>query len=210
MTTAAIDKTAITHEYAKAVAPLLGEGWVYVAPSEQRWWAGINGPDDQGLHLSYEIPDRQNPHGRYIWRVNYPRDKAGHEIGPKYGETRVSITTSGAKSPAEAVKDLKRRLLPAYQEQLVDCRRRAAENNAYEAATARNAERLGRALPGLKIPKHHTDTTTARMYLPDYISRSLSGDVTVSGESVSMELRSLTVDTAEAILRVLATIKREE
>ena len=190
------DQAAQTHAYADAVAKALGDGWAYAqnrdADGKPPWFATITRPDGAGLHLSREYRT-----GRYQWSGTYPRDTKGQDHMP-YNATRPSITTSPDKAPEQAARDVTRRLLPEYLALLEQCQARVAQANDYATTTARNAAKLAAMLNTVPDERPRNGDACVRFHRGEYY-----GDVTVNGESIRIDVRSLTVEQAARVLRVL-------
>jgi hypothetical protein len=144
------------------------------------------------LHVSLTDAHKKDG-GRYVWRVDYPRDTTGYEHGPAYGEDRASITTACTKTPAQCAADIARRLLPVYLPQYARSLERVASANAYTNETQANLATLA-ALVGGRVNIGSRDT----VWVPGSTIYRLS----VSGDSVTLDLR-LTMAQAVAVLQIV-------
>jgi len=196
-----------THAHAQKVAHALGEGWTYSNPrdgrswtkdSELSWYATLTRGDGAGLHVSYDSHKL-----RYHWSAIYPRAQ-GQEHGPRRGEERQSITIGVDRTPEQAAKDIARRLLPVYLTQLAECLERVAAANAYQETTARNLQALADLL-GVPLSKGNGLRDTAHTLYIRANDDDAYGDVKVSGDSITVELRNLSLEQAQ---RVLAVVRR--
>jgi hypothetical protein len=186
----------------RQVAPLLGEGWRYNAPtSDYGYHDGgcFVGPNGEELHIS--ISTYGADAGRltvsgvygnldgYEGRYHAPRDY-----------TRVGI--SSTKAPKAIAADITRRLLPTYGETLETVRAAIAQTQQRAALTAANGARLGAILgkPG-RVGQGGEHEFSVSQY------GNLYGGITVSGAHVSAKLSNLTIDQAEAIARIIVAPK---
>lgn len=189
---------------AKAVAAALGDGWAYVEPEPDRdvWFATLRqGAGPAELHVS----ERE---GRITWSAVYPRDNLHQEHAPRDNAGgRLSITTAPGKPVDATAKDVTRRLLVPYREQLVKCVAERDQANDYAGRSERNAAALA-ALVGKEPNRRNSSVAERRISF--YQDGGAYGDVQVNGDSVSIDLRSLTVEQAAAVLRLVVRAEAEK
>lgn len=150
--------------------------------------------DDRGARIWFRI-DRARLEIRSDVTAELcpPGQRTGHDYLP-YGEKFPSISVSPDRSPQAIAKEIGRRLLPKLDPLVAIIRERKASVMDYEDRRAANITRLqSRGLP-LKEQGE-------RLYL--YTGNSVSGDLQVYADTVSMSLRGLPVNIAEKIIDVV-------
>jgi hypothetical protein len=126
--------------FALDVAAQLGDGWE-AAPGAHGELAFIRHADGRGLFihaLTYPFSAR----GRAEVRGVYPDGWTGDR------EREPRITVSMGRDPAAVARDIARRLLPAYGEQLERARAYVAEAQAEESSREQVAAAITAVLPG--------------------------------------------------------------
>ncbi len=107
-------------EFDKEGASKRKRGWNY--------WAELkNGKKTRSFHTSdFELQ------GRWEIRAEFPRDNK-RQLQTIYGDHQPEITVSMNKSAEKIARDIKSRLLPEYESQLVEVLARIESSNKYEA-----------------------------------------------------------------------------
>lgn len=130
------------------VAKELGEGWTYVPdPEGGRYLVDIYGPDGERLGMTVDtgkpehidisgwLPKEVHTSGAYTSDLKYP-----------------SISVAAARGAVTIGKEIKRRLMSAYQELLVEARKRAADS-LHAQAVRDEAVDLVATLLGQRVPE---------------------------------------------------------
>ena len=181
---------------AAGICQELGQGWA-VKPCDLEHLVKFVHDDGHGLaiHATWDGPGRLSISGEY------PRDAKSNTCYGRsvirYNGSLPKITVADTKTAKQIAGDIKRRLLPEYLEIYKKAVERKASADKYEAAQGSVLDRLARIAPSLHVDRE-------RKVFSDY--RSEGGYVTngqASDDSVSMDLRSVPVEKAEAILRLL-------
>lgn len=166
---------------------LLGFAWN--KPNEECDWAFDLGDKEHGLFVRLDWhKKRLEISGRYpgdFLRSTFP-----------YNESPPSISLSMAKSNEQIANDIKRRLLPAYEELLTRCRAVKARWDDYATKRAANEQRL---IDAGAVRYSHTE----KLDLPSAHFGDIYGDALVSDSTVQLNLRSLPIDLAEKILNFI-------
>ncbi|HZR80394.1 MAG TPA: hypothetical protein VFD92_04780 [Candidatus Binatia bacterium] len=127
-----------------------------------------------------------------------PADLTRHRDLWPSGVARPVITVALDAAPDRVASEIKRRLLPALDDAMAKFRARRARSDSYAAKVAANVARLRAAGLDLYQPQHRAGGSS-------YWTRGdNAADVQVSGDSVSINIRSLSIDMACAIARLLA------
>ncbi len=138
---------------------------------------------------------------------SWPKDHTGAVVTPRdflrHGEQAINIHVGAGRDPEAAAKDIKRRFIPTFTQQYAGCLARIADRLAYANKTAQNTERLAAAI-GAQAEKSRTGEGSIYPHLPGIYR------IAVAGDSATFEARSLRIDQAEQVLRLLATFKTEE
>ena len=146
---------------------------------------------DESLHFasgSYYLKDRISISG------DFPRTEKRERVDPyRYGEKRHEITVSSLKSAEQIAKDIERRFLPRYRELLKRAADIVKQSNDYARQCARNLE----AIKGGKLTDEELEHSTLR------IEGLVYGEIRVRGEDAAVELRSVPIEMAEKILRLI-------
>lgn len=190
---------AVIAELAAQVAASLGDGWSPEINDQslEHWGTFLVGPPVAGVQARVLFSEPWGSHGRLTITGCYPHSPHGWPRTVKQWE----ITVNPARGATTIGKEINRRLLPGYLDNLqivadaIQARNGAA--SARRAAATRLALLLGAELP----PESDRDTST-RLHIR---IGSASGhlDVDYGGDSVRIELRSVPVDKAEALIRAL-------
>lgn len=191
------------HALAMLVAMALGNGWqsgntpgTEVGNYGNGTRATVKGPGgaELGLYLD-EVKGKLNIVGRM------PKREGGRFYGLSYAQSQPNINVSADKSPEAIARDITRRLLPLYQSLLAGARQEQAAEMSFDQRTAANANRLAQFLGHERAgtDRHFKEATFSLPYKRD----SLWGEGNVAGDKVELNLRNLTPDQAEAVLRAL-------
>lgn len=147
----------------------------------------LDGPDGERLFVALD------------WR-NADRVEISGTFPPNdvYGLTRPEIGVSRDRGPAVIAREITRRLLPGYREQLAQVAEANARRDA--ARTARNA--AAARIRDITGGRSHDDTTRSTIHLPVLDDRGY-GEVTLNhdGSKAEITLRSVPVEVAERLLR---------
>lgn len=146
------------HDIARAVAPLLGPGWVYFrkadADGDLSWWAEVQHDDGRALHFG-----NADNHGKAISVSGiFPRKLATgetcdylHRKLPDGTEAVKSISVGRTRPPAAIARDVLRRLMPSYVAQLAVVRQCIAERDKVDAERAQLAAKVAELLRTVDI-----------------------------------------------------------
>lgn len=203
--TAETETRTMLIELAALIAPLLGEGWT-AGNGTNRWgepahWVAIAHTEGYALHLTTEY---RKP-GRLVISGNWPEmeTEANHRcvypsMVPGLNDTdRGSITVALDRSTATIGGEIQRRLLPGYVAAWTQCKAYADEwdrkARAREANIARFAALLG--VPVNQYRKGHLTRYRGTGYF--------SIDVEVYHDQVRLDIQSVPLDEAEAIIKQL-------
>lgn len=187
-----------TRELARGVAAELGPDWRATVEPGQEDWPGVYlvGPDQAKLYLRGVWNDA----GRLQVSGGYPQNHGRPQV--------YSITVARTRGATVIAREITRRLLPSYLKTLaeviadIERDRQAAERRAY------NAGELAKLIPGATVrddPRSGSYNTEVRWYDSGTTGRGY-GELQLSyhGDGVSvLEIRSISVETAERILRAL-------
>ena len=133
--------------------------------------------------------------------ASYPRDAKGQYVDPyNYGEKRDDrINVSSSKTPEQISADINRRLMPVYLARLAKVNERIAEANAYADKTKSNLNALA-DIRGTKADKYEDERNTLSL---TFGHSDGYGDARVQGDSVTFELRSVSIETAKKIMQAV-------
>ena len=120
---------------------------------------------------------------------NWPRDSKGQMYCPQ--ENRPSISFSLTKDPAKIATDIKKRFLPQYRVALAEMQKQVANSNVYYVETENNALVIANLL-GAKVRDNQN--------VHFYGENSVSVDFRVSGKSVEIKLRNVSMDKVKQII----------
>ena len=184
---------AIVRDIAPAIAAALGDGWTATQSEHNENAATLSGP------AGAEV---------FIWTNAYPHRHQRAEIVGQYPEhkpydvKRHEITVSLDKTAEQIARDITRRLLPAYLPDLARALETQRGHEEYAYRTRLLAEQVAGCAIVSARPNEWRSSETRREH-----SLNLStgyGTVTVAGDSVSLELNSITPEAALRILDILA------
>lgn len=130
---------------------------------------------------------------------NYPRFADGNFYRPDTKDDIV-IRVSADKTAGQIAKDIQRRFLPAYQKCLDNAMKRIKECDANIAAIKQNIQRLG-------LTVDQDSEVKAYGYKTCELIHGARGVISVSPDSVSLDIGYVSVDKAAEILAIL---RREE
>lgn len=184
---------------AREIAPALGDGWTVDDDREPYDWAAfINGPNGATVRIGvdrYGSPESGKVEC-YAFLPNGSRDVL------RYDENgRHVINVSESRGAAVIAREIARRLLPAYLEQLADVNGRIARQNAAATLRAETIESLARDFKGSVASNGHKPNE-ARF---GHGSRDYYGSVEIrhDSKSVDLEIHGLPVDLARKIAAIL-------
>lgn len=193
-----LGKTVIT-ELAAQVAASLGDGWSLDTSEEaiDYWGTILLGPAVGGLPARVLFSEPWGSHGRLTISGCYPHSPHGWPREVKHRE----ITVNPARGAVTIGKEITRRLLPGYLDSLQVVADTIGARNTAAAARREAATRLA-AILGVDLPSESDRDTDIR--LPVHLG-PVFGDVQTSygGDSVRLELYSVPIDAADAVLRAL-------
>lgn len=194
----------------KEIAKSLGNSWTATEDKDKEtgrvWGWSLAGPEEQNLRIGTVW----NQEGRLTISGTYPSEVDAQGQRQDYGaqavrydETRPSITVAQDREPAAIAREITRRLMPEYTRILTEAKRRREQHRAYVAGCLSIIDRLAKVCPDYtKIVKPHSG---GENYLniagPDH---EFYGDIKPHGDgTVSVTVRGITVESAEALLRSL-------
>jgi hypothetical protein len=183
----------IAPELVKDVAAGLGLGWV-ADPEVTDWQAWVNGPGEQRLLLcppdSRDNPQRVQVQTSFSWSPS------------SYARTPDSryITCALSRGGEDIARDIARKLLPGYLEELSLYRRRVEQFEANENRRQVMLLRYERLVPGSQIIEH-----SQSVYLG--IKKTGHGEIRPShdGYKATVKLDMIPTDLAEQVLHTVAT-----
>ena len=147
---------------------------------------------EESIHFasgSYHMKDRIRVSG------DFPKTEKGERVDPyRYGEKRHEITVSALKSAEQIAKDIERRFLPRYRELLKRAIEIVNQSNDYAGKCAENLQLIKGGAPTEEELK---DSALRVEEGPIY------GEIRVRAEEATVELRSVPVETAEKIMRLI-------
>lgn len=183
---------------ARELSTLTGETWTTDAPGSPRHFRHIRRGDGAAVSLSlrrnYPQPAKFSAYG------NFPNS----DCAPR-SEERVTIHMACTKTPAQIAQDITRRLLPTYLPQYAETVQRHQRTLAAVARGQAAAEVLARAL-GEPVPQERNGSRewTLHRYDADGVSlrAHISPDYSQDGRHIKLELSTLTLAEAEAVVTV--------
>lgn len=110
----------------------------------------------------------------------------------------TTISCDCDRTPAAIAKDVQRRFLPAFVNELAVQNQRVADSNFYHATTEKNTARMHEVSGGKRYDRNEISLSSERS--------DIYGRVKVSGDSISIDLNSLSPAQAEAVLKLVATL----
>lgn len=186
------------HVLAAGIARELGAGWWPFAADHLRG-AGLR-HGDKRLHV---VLDDWQRRGRLVISGLWPRYADGQHWYPR---KRVEITCAATRAPKEIAKEIRRRLLPAYEIEfaraIADVRQ--TDNRQEEAQLV--AERLAAAIGGTLGRGGHLHTNDVHIRgAPERIYRlRVAPACSWDDVRVHFEVSGLDPDTAAEVLAVIA------
>lgn len=191
---------AVLAGLAAQVAASLGDGWSPEVNDEasEHWGTFLIGPDVGGLPARVLFSEPWGSRGRLTISGCYPHSVHGWPREVKQCE----ITVNPARGAATIGKEITRRLLPGYLGSLQVVADTITARNGASCARRDTATRLAMVL-GVQLPSESERDTSIRLKI--HIGPVFGHvDVGYGGDSVRVELYSVPVDAAEALLRALA------
>jgi hypothetical protein len=129
----------------------------------------------------------------------------------RYNESRPSINISATRPAKALARDIERRFLTPYKVLITELRERKSKRDDYENRSLVNARELAAISGGkfqLNTKREYSDgPVTEQPTLRPGPLANFYGNVNVSGDGVSIELRNLTMDQARAVTRALVEVK---
>lgn len=127
----------------------------------------------------------------------YPRDSRGGYIGRVCGDDyqevgQPSISVSSGKTADQIAKDIRRRFLPDHEKYLALVQKRVKSENDYQATIAAALKLITGQVDKNKASTEHSASVEP--------GGEGFGTVTAHGDSVHLELRSITPEQAKAAL----------
>jgi len=190
---------AVIAELATEVAASLGDGWSPEIQDEatEHWGTFLIGPPANGLPARVLFSEPWNAKGRLTISGCYPHSVHGwpREV------TQCEITVNPARGAATIGKEITRRLLPGYLDGLRIVAETITARNGAATARRDTAARLAVVL-GVQLPAESERDTSIRLQI--HVG-PVFGHVEVGycGDSAHVELHSVPVDAAVALLRAL-------
>ncbi len=141
-------------EIFRGIAAALGEGWVYREGYSVHGTDGfIDGPDKQSLRLEMGKQYRENERGK-VYVIGLLGDLHKHMSGSKSFRIGVSV----GKGFDRVARDIRRRLLPVYREELAEARERKRAWDRDEKAKEELARVISATVGGHRV-SHSPDRT---------------------------------------------------
>lgn len=142
-----LDKEQITLWDAKVKEIGKFLGMEFSARTDEREWNYYSYLKNGNKVLCFHAGDKD----RWMISVDFPRDAKG-QMQTGYGDARLEITVSMAKCAEKIAKDIKSRLIPEYEAQLVKVLERIEKANAYAAGRLAQIRKVAEFL-GVDEPK---------------------------------------------------------
>lgn len=180
------EEREILRQSAAFIAEALGDGWRVDTVSDYGWQTAIFGPADEVLHLSKA--DRTIHFSRLAISGGY------NHLADKYDQyprnlDHVKITVSRDRGPEAIAREISRRLLPKYREEIERVKASVASDraatSAREAAEGCIAEITGSSAGYLNLSEGYG-----------------SVKVNYGGETATVELRGISVGLAIEVLKL--------
>jgi len=190
---------AVIAELAAQVAVSLGDGWspeIHDDASEH-WGTFLIGPPVDGLPARVLFSEPWGSRGRLTISGCYPHSPHGWPREVKHWE----ITVNPARGAMTIGKEITRRLLPGYFANLQIVADTIQSRTSATDARRQAAVRLCAVL-ATELPRESERDTSIRVQV--HVGPVFGHlDVDYGGESVRLELRSVPLTTAEALLRAV-------
>jgi hypothetical protein len=197
--------TARLHRWTATITPHLGDGWYATVDQHDRTL--LSNVDGREL---YARDDRV--HGRILIVGTYPESDYFRR---GYGRRYDGITVSAARDPAAVAADVRRRLLPEYEQTLTALRAWVAQDDADRQARADLAARIQSAWPTAH-PLYDSEgsrSTRTHLSLPGNSRHEASGHVEYGGDGQQVyrvSFRWLPAAVAVAIIDLVAASSRTD
>jgi hypothetical protein len=205
------EKREATISLAAAIAKELGAPWTYTRPTDPDTYVYIVGENGARIYValsgSYDNPDRVEISGY----LNIGRNRQYvnvYEKSASGGWDRASVPSISValkRGPEAITKEIQRRFLPEYLRIFALALAQLQKDNERDTRVLDNLKRLG------KIVNAHVkeDRDNGHGYIEEqrtsvsigYIN--VYGTITVSSDTATLELRSLTIEQAERVLKAL-------
>jgi hypothetical protein len=180
--TAELSHTAL-HSLGQAIAAALGTAWTLTPLPEGCRWVELRHTEGYGFHLHNSWP-RGRPTITGVW----PHSATGESFAPWGRPAKITVTPH--KTGRQIAHDITRRFLPAYLPQWREQSARRDQREAYEQQT----HAVGRRLALQVGADYHEDRRCLYFH---------HGTITVSGDEVTFNIRSVTAPQAQRILAIL-------
>jgi len=158
------------------------------------------------------IPGRAHVGARVTFRLDGERVTIRGNYIVNYDDNRMQIAgeshviTVGRKRQADAMAtEVRRRLLPAYLAYVESALATIADRRAYKANADRNVARLAATIEGSQT--HGENNVIAHGGDRGDGDTGWRCQADVNGDSVNLDISWLTVDEAERVLKLLATMR---
>jgi hypothetical protein len=179
-------------ELVKDVAAGLGLGWI-ADPEITDWQAWVNGPGEQRLLLC--PPDSRDNPQRVQVQTSFPWSPGSRvrSIDPRH------ITCALSRGGEEIARDIARKLLPGYLEELSVNRQHIEQYEADENRRQVMLLRYERLMPGSQIVEH-----SQSVYLG--MAKTGHGEIRPShdGYKATVKLEAVPADLAEQVVHTVA------
>ena len=184
-------------------------GWVHQLPDadseDSRTGGRLVNADLLGeIWLSYDWRDNT----RINISTSAPRDRNGNRLTDSYvngvRQSLPSISVSALKTAAQIRKDIERRLLPTYLVQLAEYRKRLDETQTMLDRYAATGRQLSQACPEMRLRDGTAEgncTVTLSTVYGSERNLWIEAKVTSSGRFLDLNIHSVTVEQAIAILK---------
>ena len=204
-----IDKNQLLADIIRNVTAELGAPWTFKEPEEKGWSMYAQRPDGAKLYFSldgpytYNNPSRVNISGSINIGGEHSRafvtvyEKSANGTGWERA-TPGSISVAIERGAAVIAKEIKRRLLPEYERVFALAVAQVAADKKYKEDKASNLQRLATA-SGVLL-REYQGRTEENFHVS---FKEAYGLVTTSNNTATIELRSLTIEQAELVLRAL-------
>jgi len=193
------DRKALARQLA-AVMP----DWTFGQDPDASHMVYLTGPDGAKLFVGV---DHDAPYAKRDERASISGSYPGNYDDRPHSVEHHSISVKISRGAAAIAKDVARRLLPDYLQDLALVQANIiARVNDLEARTMA-AARLADALPNARADKQDHRSTRTTVRFSNATGHALYGDVDVNydGSGVSeMKLRGLTMDQALAIAKIIS------
>lgn len=144
--------------------------------------------------------------GKREWKIfvsgSFPRTKTGEYISPtKYNEPTNKISISLNKPPKQIAKEIERRFMPTHLKQVAYVQEQIKRSDDYQ-------DKSINALVELKgFGLDDFERTNKKISIPCEGEKKFYGNIHAHGDSIRMEIGSLTLDQAKAMLKALNGVK---